>query len=535
VNFKHDESATKLKGAYYTPPALARWLVRWALAAPAARRKPVRVLEPGCGDGVFLEALGESSRALEVDALEIDPLEAKKARARGGDRVLARDFFGWLADEPPGRTWDVVLGNPPYIRYQYFDAGPREVATRLCREAGVPISKLTNAWVPFVLLSARRLAPGGRLAMVVPAELMHVLHAEGLRRELEKGLGALTVVHVRAMLFDALQGVVLLLAEKGPPAGCRPRILEVDGVAALPPPEAIEPDLAGLPGEARRGRWMWALLEDDERALLERIEGEGWAPLFRDLASVDVGIVTGANDFFVTDEATVRAHGLEPFVLPMLGRSEHVRGILYSREDHEQNRREGRRVSFLSLPPGTRLPASVKRYLATGEEQGLPSRFKCRIREPWWAVPYVWRAPVALLKRCHGSPRLVLNEAEAFTTDTAYRICPREGVHARDLVGSFQCSLTFLLAELEGRHYGGGVLELVPSEIERLRIPLRKTSAAELDELDGLVRAGSIDGRVLDRADELCLGEHLSREERALLRRAWVRLRDRRQRRVKAP
>jgi hypothetical protein len=31
-------------------------------------------------------------------------------------------------------------------------------------------------------------------------------------------------------------------------------------------------------------------------------------------------------------------------------------------------------------------------------------------------------------------------------------------------------SLTALTAELEGRHYGGGVLELVPSEIEKLAV-----------------------------------------------------------------
>ena len=31
-----------------------------------------------------------------------------------------------------------------------------------------------------------------------------------------------------------------------------------------------------------------------------------------------------------------------------------------------------------------------------------------------------------------------------------------------------------MTAELEGRHYGGGVLELTPSEIEKLLIPIPK-------------------------------------------------------------
>ena len=49
-------------------------------------------------------------------------------------------------------------------------------------------------------------------------------------------------------------------------------------------------------------------------------------------------------------------------------------------------------------------------------------------------------------------------------------------------------SLTFLSAELEGRHYGGGVLEMVPSEIERLLIPLVGVDERKLAELDEMVR-----------------------------------------------
>jgi hypothetical protein len=113
----------------------------------------------------------------------------------------------------------------------------------------------------------------------------------------------------------------------------------------------------------------------------------------------------------------------------------------------------------------------VQRYLRSGEEQGLPKRYKCRVREPWFRVPSVHATPVAMLKRAHHFPRLVLNKAQVFTTDTAYRIQPKQ-VTAASLVYSFLNSLTSLSAELEGRHYGGGVLELVPSEIERLILPV---------------------------------------------------------------
>jgi adenine-specific DNA-methyltransferase len=513
VNFKIHESATKLRGGYYTPTALARWLVKWALARGARS-----VLEPGCGDGAFLDALARHRGSLT--AIELDPVEAAKAR-RKHSGVATGDFFAWLDSHED--TFDAVVGNPPYIRYQYLDPEPREIAARLCEAAGVPISKLTNAWVPFVVLAFERLAPGGRLAMVIPAEIMHVHHANGLRRYLERHARTLTVVHIRAMVFPgALQGVVLLLVEKGeagePP--CAPAIVEAESVEALP--ATIEPE----PRPVRQsGRWMWSLLRDDEAALLARAS-ERW-PSFKDLASVDIGIVTGANEFFVTDRATVERHRLEKWVLPMLGKSEHVTGIRYTRDDHEENRDAGKRVSFLALDKRTRLTPGLAAYLAEGEEQGLPARYKCRIREPWWAVPYVWRAPVSLLKRCHAFPRLVLNEAETYSTDTAYRIVPRG--EPRDLVGSFLSSLTLLSCELEGRHYGGGVLELVPSEIERLLVALEPTSARELARLDGEVRGGRLP---LDRQDARLLeGALFTHGEVLALRAAWGRLRDRRLRR----
>ena len=72
-----------------------------------------------------------------------------------------------------------------------------------------------------------------------------------------------------------------------------------------------------------------------------------------------------------------------------------------------------------------------------------------------------------MLKRSHDTPRLILNRVGAYTTDTAYRIRTRD-IAGERLVGCFLNPMTALSAELEGRHYGGGVLELIPSEIERL-------------------------------------------------------------------
>lgn len=134
-----------------------------------------------------------------------------------------------------------------------------------------------------------------------------------------------------------------------------------------------------------------------------------------------------------------------------------------------------------------------------------------------------------MLKRCHDTPRLILNKLGAYTTDTAYRIRTRD-VEGERLVGCFINPLTALSAELEGRHYGGGVLELIPSEIERLLVPLPKAVALDLAELDSSIRNRPTH-ETLERQGKVVLGAlGISKAKQASALEGWRKLRDRRHR-----
>ena len=124
----------------------------------------------------------------------------------------------------------------------------------------------------------------------------------------------------------------------------------------------------------------------------------------------------------------------------------------------------------------------------------------------------------------------MLNSAGAYTTDTAYRIRPK-GAKAEALVFSFVNSLTCLTAEMEGRHYGGGVLELVPSEIERLLLPRVDANVACLTAADEGFRKAKDDAAFLRGQDRVVLGKvGLGKHEQETLFNAWEKLRDRRHR-----
>jgi len=541
MNFKALETEQKLRGGYYTKPDMALFLARWVL-----EKKPRTILEPSCGDGAFIQAIADlrPSGLRSVVACEILPGEARKAgqRAHGAEKfevvVFVEDFLKWsLARilQPP--EFDAILGNPPFIRYQYLEPELQARSEKVFKHFGLPFTKHTNAWVPFVIASLAQLRPGGRLALVVPAEILHVLHAKPLRDFLLKECSRILILDPDDIWFsETLQGVVLLLVEKR-----YSRHADVAELSVVPlkgrdtlngKAGKLFAQSRYLSGTEMNGKWMLALLTERERNLVNQIAEQRNVHTFKAVAGVDVGIVTGANNFFLVPDCVVSEHRLQKWAHPMFGRSEHVAGVIYDKKAHERNRKRGLPANFIWFRDTlfSQLSESARRYIRMGEDQGLHRRYKCRIRSPWYSVPSVYAAPIGMLKRSHHFPRLVLNRFNAFTTDTAYRITTK-GVSASSLVASFVNSLTALTAELEGRHYGGGVLELVPSEIEKLLVPVAKLPREALRELDETVRAGVPPEDLLAAQDAKILGPiGVSKTDSADLRQAWTRLRQRRQR-----
>lgn len=541
MNFKIDETPDKLRGGYYTDPDIATFLLKWVLNI-----HPKTILEPSCGDGVFLRGLSTlgTNGLKSIKAFEIEPAEAQKAKQSASEfkkvdvEIEKRDFLGWSLTKllnPP--QYDAVVGNPPFIRYQYLDSSLQNISEQIFKVFHLPFTKHTNAWVPFVISSLALLRPGGRLAMVVPAELLHILHAESLRAYLTRVCSRVLIFDPQEIWFEGtLQGAILLLAEKkNSPEE------HFEGVSIIATrskdflsknPEDYFEKAKYTNGETVKGKWMLALLTSAERDVLRKARASSDVHCFDDIAEVAVGIVTGANKFFLVSDEIIKKYSLKRWAHPMFGKSEHVPGVIFDDDSIERNRKSGLPTNFIwfSDEKKSELPEPVKDYILLGENQNIHKRYKCRIREPWYSVPSVYSTSLGMLKRSHDFPRLVFNKAQAYTTDTTYRVRYKKFNEAT-LVGSFINSLTALSAEIEGRHYGGGVLELVPSEIRKLLVPIQRFDQKELYKLNSLVQSGISSEELLSQQDRKILSPlGFDRKETTMLFDAWSRLRLRRQR-----
>lgn len=538
MNFKQHQTKQKLRGGYYTPLDLAAFLVRWVSSI-----EPEHVLEPSCGDGAFFVEASKHLNPANVTGFELNHEEARKAFICGKEAGLNNltvhneDFLGWAVKNlrTKSRKFDAVLGNPPFIRYQYLPKEFQDLSESIFSALDCKFTKHTNAWVPFILASISMLRPGGRLAMVVPSEIIHVAHAQSLRTFLGLECRRIVIIDPEELWFeDTLQGAVLLMAEKKMVSAIQGDGLVIQPVRGRDFLRSESSDIfergESINGKTVAGKWTRAILDQSTRDIIDELENHAAVKRFNEIADVDVGIVTGANKFFLVDDRTVDDFNLSKWAHPMFGRSQHCPGIIYDDAQHAANAAKGNPTNFLWFQgKDIAQNSKVRAYIKLGEEDQLHTRYKCRMRKPWYTVPSIYATEVGMLKRSHNTPRLILNRIKALTTDTAYRIRIIEGT-ARELVYSFINPLTALSAELEGRHYGGGVLELVPSEIEKLLIPVLDLVDPNIEKLDSAIRTSKVDDVLALQSSKILGKLGLSRSKQMDVLEGWNKLRNRRQR-----
>ena len=548
-----DASNQKLRGGYYTPEVIAHFLADWAVCSAFDE-----ILEPSCGDGSLLEAAARKLLQLgapaaqvsrQVRATELYESEAVLARSRleklgipSSGIVTVSDFFSgddqaWgIAGEP----CDVVIGNPPFLRYHSFPEDQRNRAFRIMQTAGLSPSKLTNSWVAFLVAASLRLRANGRLAMVIPAELLQVKYAEQTRAFLARHFGAITIVTFRRLVFAGIQQeVVLLLAEKSPLIESGIDVIELDDADSLAGYEVKLRGRLHLKAiDHAEEKWTQYYLEEREIGLLRSLKTHPELTRFGQIGCVDVGVVTGNNSFFVLTESQVQAQELAGHTLPLVGRTAQLPGLMYTEEDWQANRGANVLCHLLNLPASDigLLSLPMRRYIQTGEDTEMHAGFKCRNRKLWYVVPTLWSPDAFLFRQIHGYPKLVENRTQATSTDTIHRVRYHQPQQADQISMAFLNSMTFAFAEVLGRSYGGGVLELEPNEAEQIPIPFFSDTQLDLEELDKLERLGQIE-TILNITDQALLQDKmgLSKSESELLRASWRKLSGRRiGRKVKA-
>jgi adenine-specific DNA-methyltransferase len=508
-------------GAFYTPDELSQILADWAIRQPTDT-----VLEPSFGGCGFLEAARKSLQRLGSDApaenifgCDIDPVAFQHLSAlfrepvdldqfQKIDFLDCKDIRGWPT------SFTAILANPPYIPHQRI--GQERQKELAARRWGIPnVGGRASLWAYFLAHSVSLLGEGGRMAWVLPGATLQADYASAIRDYLAKHFDRCAAIVVRERLFlaeGADEETVILLAE-----GHRklPRV----GAIELAEAQTLV-ELSDLIERWRKGEWQGnvsgvcpAALSLTERSLaqFEALALEACCQTIGEIAKVQIGIVTGANPFFILPRDELAGVGLEGGdCAPILAKFRQAPGLTFTRTDHEAALEQGGRAYLVDTRetlPNVRIEA----YLATFNLERREEIGTFRKRAIWHQ-PCDGKFPDAFLPVMHHhGPRLVLNTLGCNSTNTVHRVVFHDGVSPAQrklLAISLLTTFAQISAELVGRRYGSGVLKHEPRDAERIQVLMPDIPVGEVGtafgKIDGHLRAGQAE-EATDAANQLVL------------------------------
>lgn len=241
MDVKIDAARRKRLGQFFSGVPLGRLLAGLTNVTMAQS-----IIDPmvGCGD-LLQGCIDLNASAETMVGIEIDPAAAKRAADRlPAARILTGDAFDPLTlGALPTLGYDLVIGNPPFVRYQDGSTSSHglpnaaEVRSNLARAVELfdhqapadltmyrsmiaGYSGLADLAVPACILSMLLVRPGGELALVLPQSWLSREYALPVRFALETHFDLIAILEDEgaAWFDDALVKTVLLVAQRTHPS-----------------------------------------------------------------------------------------------------------------------------------------------------------------------------------------------------------------------------------------------------------------------------------------------------------------------------
>jgi adenine-specific DNA-methyltransferase len=362
-------------------------------------RSDDKLLDPGCGTGVFLSGVirwcqGNGISAPHMVGIESEPGRAHQGQSefRGNDQIEIRHGDFLTGSTEPS---DFIIGNPPYVSiYNFSEKEKGEYRATYETARG-----RFDLYLLFFERALKSLTPGGRMVFITPEKFLYVETAAPLRRLLSG--------------FDVEQ--IELIDEQS-----------FDGLVTYPTITTLvnRPSTSGTLVSLRDGAQRSCHLDSTS----------SWMPIIRGVRNeqspaaklqdicvrVSCGVATGADDVFVCRTDTLESE-LRAFARPTIAGRELTKPAEI--DPHSE-------YSML-------LPYSESGSLITENELGALGRYLLRVRgrlmertcvrrKPWYAFHETPPLPEIL------RPKILckdITEKPYFWIDRVGSLVPRHSVY----------------------------------------------------------------------------------------------------------
>ncbi len=475
ANYKKD------RGQFFTPEYIAEFMAYYGLLHDAKH-----VLDPSAGGGIFISKLNQTSReAISCLAIDTDILcefmsLINFSRLKNQDlRFLNIDFLNFDSEE----QFDLIIANPPYIRFH--DIGNRdETISKIEKEVDIPLSRLINYYALFFLHAEKFLKEGGRLVFITPSEFLNVNYGSAVKEFFKQrfNIEALILFENGSLIFeDGLSTACISILRKSsqPDNNNEVKLIKLNewigkeklANLILNQKEDLSNNYFSLKIIKQRNlnckeKWMKYFennikYESSKHNLIKLSE----------ISTVNRGIATGANEFFVLSKDNIHKWNIEmEFLKPVISKSNYCHFTKFTIEDFNNLVKEEKPCYLLSI--FSEPSKNLLKYIEYGVSKGFHRRYLTSHRTPWYSMEKREPAPIWAGVFSREDVKFIYNEAGCYNLTTFHCIYPK--FSDKDMI-------LFLLAFLNSNHcrelmkremrfYGGGLNKLEPKDLEKIPV-----------------------------------------------------------------
>lgn len=301
----------KLNGAFFTPSYIVDYII-----SELAPERTDKCLDPSCGSGAFLLGLVEyfkckfdksvkriiSENIFGSDILEYNTRRAKVLLSIYGlenNEIIEETDFNIFNQDSLKADWqsnfDIVVGNPPYVKYQDLSDDNRN---NLIRDWKTTENGTFNLYFAFFELGYKLLSPNGRVGYITPNNYFTSLSGISLRRYFSQKKCLKRVLDFRdKKVFDAQTYTAISILNK--------KVNEFILFDKIKDDQNCNEFLLSANGSPNYLKNLnvnkWRLLKSDEQENIKKIENIG-TPI-KQLFNIAVGIATLKDEVFFVNDA----------------------------------------------------------------------------------------------------------------------------------------------------------------------------------------------------------------------------------------
>lgn len=453
------ENKKKEFGQFFTDAAIADFMADLALTPETNS-----ILDPAVGKGVFLTSCLRRKRwqpdSLVAYDIDEEMIACVKAQFGACLSCYQKDYLLDFSD----KRFDAIICNPPYCKFQNIEK--RDVyRSRFESQYGVRLSGYTNLCTYFLIKSLNELKKGGRCIYIIPYEFLNTGYGKAVKAYLLKTRMLCEIYkfgHELNVFSDALTTACIFVFDTN--ENKKVDFIEIKDVEEIKQ-RAFHKRISYAYEELDPNeKWITYFACEKKTAYRNLIP-------FSSVATVQRGIATGSNAYFMLSKNDVKERGLSAQAcLKCVAKTREVKVPVFTKEVFEALKESGKNVFLFD---GTRAMNEADfSYLQYGEKKKVNEGYLTSHRTPWYLIENKKPAPIWISVFGRKDIKIVRNETDCRNL-TAFH-CVYVDDKPEEYINVLYCYLITPICKqiLKGnkREYGGGLNKYEPGDLQHARI-----------------------------------------------------------------